>query len=121
MAITTKSHFIKSQCSNKTAGNILFSELFLDNEKDEAVRDVELGDDEVEGVAGEPGGGQTQDEAEARALVTRQPRHGGACPHCLGDPVLRLGGLSPVTPGEAGGQDEEQEWTLVTTLERSST
>ena len=51
----------------------IFSELFLDEKECEAVDDVELRDDEVEGVAGEPGGGQAQDEAEARALVTRQP------------------------------------------------
>ena len=31
---------------------LIFSELFLDKEEGEAVHDVELGDDEVEGVAG---------------------------------------------------------------------
>ena len=55
----------------------ILSERFLDNEEGEAVHDVELGDDEVEGVAGQPGGGQAQDEADARTLVTWKSRHGG--------------------------------------------
>ena len=68
----------------------IFSDLFLDKEEGEAVRDVELGDDEVEGVAGQPGGGQAEDEAQAGALVTRQG--GGRNLGCLPDPntLIRL-------------------------------
>ena len=97
---------------------LIFSELFLDKEEGEAVHDVELGDDEVEGVAGQPGGGQAQGEAQAGALVTRQ--RGGGDPDCLPDPVLMLL-VSLVTPGQGRGQDEEEDWTLRTTLESSST
>ena len=89
---------------------LIFNDLFLDKEEGEAVHDVELGDDEVEGVAGQPGGAQAQCEAQARDLVTRQRR--GGDPDCIPDPVLMLP-VSLVTPGQGRGQDEEQDWTFL--------
>ena len=96
---------------------LIFSELFLDKEEGKAVHDVELGDDEVEGVAGQPGGGQAEGEAQTRALVTGQWR--GGDPDCLPDPFIMIL-VSLVTPGQGRGQDEQEDWTLRTTLERSS-